>query len=200
MTVKTNSNDKNHSDDTSQSIEQFLISIEKRAFVMARVATACENEALDIVQDAMFKLVSKYSNKKSEEWPPLFYRILQSHINDWYRRQKVRNRWRSWFLNDNSDQHDNQYRDAPLENKQSDNDKLPEDELKSMEFSDSLEQAVTALPLRQKQAFMLRAWEECSTAETSEIMKCSQGSVKTHYSRALASLRNNLEEFSNDSH
>lgn len=174
-------------------IEDFLVHIEKRAFVMARVATGDKEEALDIVQDAMIKLVSSYSNKASNDWPPLFHRIMQNKINDWYRKQKVRNTWRRWLGNDSSDE--GEFRDSLfLENKSNDQDRLPEQELNSMEFSESLEKALTILPMRQKQAFMLRAWEEMSTKETSKIMSCSEGSVKTHYSRALASLRNNLKQ------
>lgn len=181
-----------------ENIEQFLIQSEKRAFIMARVATKNEEVALDIVQDAMIKLVSKYSNKQSHEWPPLFYRIVQSRINDWHRRQKIRNRWRSWLGKDDKHTHngENKFTGSPLENHSSQNDKLPEDEVNSFEFSESLEAAVSALPMRQKQAFMLRAWEDCSTIETAEIMNCSQGSVKTHYSRALASLRHSLKDYS----
>jgi len=159
---------------------------------MARVATGDKEEALDIVQDAMIKLVSSYSNKTSNDWPPLFHRIMQNKINDWYRKQKVRNTWRRWLGNDSSDE--GEFRDSPLENKSNDQDQLPEQELNSMEFSESLEKALTILPMRQKQVFMLRAWEEMSTKETSKIMSCSEGSVKTHYSRALVSLRNNLKQ------
>jgi len=177
-------------------IEQFLIHSEKRAFIMARVATKDADVALDIVQDAMIKLVTKYSNKQSHEWAPLFYRILQSRINDWHRRQKVRNRWRSWLGKSGKDDNENEFRDPPLENHSLDEDEQPEDDVSNLEFSESLEIAVSNLPLRQQQAFMLRAWEEYSTAETSNIMKCSQGSVKTHYSRALASLQKSLKEFS----
>ncbi len=174
-------------------IEDFLIHSEKRAFVMARIATKDEEVALDIVQDAMLKLVTKYSNKKSHEWAPLFHRILQSHINDWHRRQKVRNRWRSWL--GKKDPNEDELIDAPLENHSKDEDRLPEQGVNSLEFSQSLEAAVSTLPLRQKQAFMLRAWEEYSTRETSDIMKCSEGSVKTHYSRALATLRIRLKDY-----
>lgn len=175
-------------------IEEFLISSEKRAFVMVRIATKDEEVALDIVQDAMIKLVTKYSNKKSHEWAPLFHRILQSRINDWHRRQKIRNRWRSW-IGENDSSEDN-FAGSALENHSKEEDKLPDDSVNSFEFSQSLETAVSALPLRQKQAFMLRAWEEYSTRETSKIMKCSEGSVKTHYSRALAALRISLKEYS----
>ena len=180
-------------DKTFENIEQFLIHSEKRAFIMARVATKDEEVALDIVQDAMMKLVSKYSNKSSHEWPPLFYRIVQSRINDWYRRQKVRNRWCSWLGKDTVSEL-NDVRDSPLENKSNEYDPLPEDTINSFEFSEKIEAAVSALPLRQQQAFMLRAWEEMSTAETADIMKCSDGSVKTHYSRALSTLRVSMEE------
>ncbi|GAA0408605.1 RNA polymerase sigma factor [Cocleimonas flava] len=183
-------------DNTFENLEQFLIHSEKRAFIMARVATRDEDVALDIVQDAMIKLVSKYSNKNSHEWPPLFYRIVQSRINDWHRRQKVRNRWRSWLGNDKLSSQGEGFRDSPLENKSNENDQLPEDNTSSFEFSEKVEVAVSALPLRQQQAFMLRAWEEMSTKETANAMKCSEGSVKTHYSRALSSLRASLEEFS----
>lgn len=181
---------------TFENIEQFLIHSEKRAFIMARVATKDEEVALDIVQDAMMKLVSKYSNKNSHEWPPLFYRILQSRINDWHRRQNVRNRWRSWLGKDTKNNKDDDFRDSPLENVSNENDQLPEDGVNSLEFSETIEAAVSALPVRQQQAFMLRAWEECSTAETASIMGCSDGSVKTHYSRALATLRNSLQDYS----
>jgi len=183
-------------DNTYENIEQFLIHSEKRAFIMARVATRDEEVALDIVQDAMLKLVSKYSNKNNHEWPPLFYRILQSRINDWHRRQKVRNRWRSWLGKEAENSQDNEFRDSPLENKSYENDKLPEDGVNSLEFSETIEVAVSALPLRQQQAFMLRAWEEYNTAETASIMGCSDGSVKTHYSRALAALRDSLQDYS----
>jgi len=159
---------------------------------MARTAIGDKEEALDIVQNAMMKLVSNYSNKDSKEWPPLFHRIMQNQINDWHRRQKVRNTWRLWLRNDKGDEND--FRDEPLENKSNEYDQLPEQALSNMEFSQSLENAVTALPLRQKQAFMLRAWEEYNTRETSKIMSCSEGSVKTHYSRALASIRTCLEK------
>ena len=174
-------------------IEAFLIHSEKRAFVMARIATKNEDVALDIVQDTMMKLVSNYSNKPSNEWAPLFYRILQSRINDWHRRQKVRNRWRSW-LGQNIESDDN--RDLSLENHFDDNDAQPDDTIQNFELNASLESAISELPLRQKQAFMLRAWQECSTKETSNIMKCSEGSVKTHYSRAIATLKESLKEFS----
>lgn len=179
---------------TLTDIEDFLIKNEKRAFVMARVATKDDEVALDLVQDTMLKLVSKYSKKPSNEWPPLFYRILQSRITDWYRRQGTQSRWRSWLGQNTEDEEE--YRDSPLENQSDDNDILPEDSLHGFELNTILESVISDLPLRQKQVFMLRAWQEFSTKETSAMMKCSEGSVKTHYSRAIATLKENLKELS----
>ncbi len=178
-------------------MEQFLIKNEKRAFVMARIATKNEEVALDIVQDTMIKLVTQYANKQEAEWAPLFFRILQSKIVDWHRRQKIRNRWRSWLGKEvKSDISADEFSQSSLENYSSEDHRLPEQDIESLQFSQSLEVAVSHLPLRQQQAFMLRAWEGYSTAETSHIMQCSQGSVKTHYSRALKALRKSLQEFS----
>ena len=180
-------------------IEQFLAHSEKRAFIMARLATRDDEVALDIVQDAMLKLVSKYSNKQSNEWPPLFYRILQSRINDWHRKQTVRNRWRSWFGYSNKESnHDNELPEPALENHSIESDIQPHEVADNLEFSQALQSAISQLPVRQQQAFLLRAWEGHSTIETAKIMSCSQGSVKTHYSRAMARLRKVLQEFSHE--
>jgi len=161
---------------------------------MARIATKDDEVALDLVQDTMLKLVSKYSKKTSTEWPPLFYRILQSRITDWYRRQSTQSKWRSWLGKNTEDEDD--FRDSPLENQSNDNDILPDESLQGFELNAILESAISDLPMRQKQAFMLRAWQEFSTKETSAMMKCSEGSVKTHYSRAIATLKENLMELS----
>lgn len=182
--------------ETFINIEQFLIQSEKRAFVMARFATGDEQAALDIVQDAMIKLVKSYSNKQSQEWPPLFYRILQNLINDWHRRQKTRKRWQGWIgISSDSDSSVSEFENSTIENYASEEGRIPEMLAGDFEFSKSLTTAVSTLPARQQQAFMLRAMEECSTRETSNIMQCSEGSVKTHYSRALASLRKSLKAF-----
>ncbi len=160
---------------------------------MARIATKDEDVALDLVQDTMLKLVSKYSKKPSAEWPPLFYRILQSRITDWYRRQGTQSRWRRWLGQSNSDEED-EFNDSVLENQSNENDLLPDESLQGFELNTILESAISELPVRQKQAFMLRAWQEFSTKETSAMMKCSEGSVKTHYSRAIATLKENLKD------
>ena len=174
------------------SMDDFLRSIERRAFHMARMATGSRDDALDIVQDAMFKLVEKYSAKSASEWRPLFYRILNRKITDHYRRNAVKNRLFSLasFGMKTSDQGADLIDRA--EGRSSDGpDQTVARELK-MEI---LSKAVAQLPGRQRQAFMLRCWDGMSTAITAETMGCSQGSVKTHYSRAMHSLRASLEDY-----
>lgn len=148
-------------------------------------AVGNREDALDILQDAMYKLAEKYSTRQAGEWPALFYTILQSRIRDWYRRETVRNRFRSWFgsEDDNADGLD-RYEDGTAQR--------PEDTLHNDRFMADLEVAVRALPLRQQQAFMLRVFENFDVKDTANIMGCSEGSVKTHYSRAISSLRDKL--------
>ena len=133
----------------------------------------------------MLKLVQRYGMREEAEWGPLFHTILQSRIRDWYRRRKVRNRWRQWFgsRQDEDDQED------PIQTV-ADQNQLPSDERMSIKQAmAALEQALRALPLRQQQAFLLRAWEELDVSQTARAMGCSEGSVKTHYFRAVQTLR-----------
>jgi len=148
------------------------------------------DDALDLVQDAMFGFVRSYANRPENEWGVLFQRVLQSRITDWYRRSTVRGRIFAWFggSGDDEDQRD-PVTDAPDPRRDS-----PADLLLRREQGESLESAIAALPLRQRQAFLLRAWEGLDTAETAKAMGCSEGSVKTHYSRAVHALRELLEE------
>lgn len=180
-------------EDGQWKLEAFLASIEGRAFRMALMATGNREDALDIVQDAMFDWVRRYRRKPDSLWKPLFYRVLSSRISDWGRRRRVRDRFRKWFAGRDSDP-DNTG-DDPIE-------RLPDpavshtaDRVVVGEAAHALNMALTQLPLRQRQAFLLRAWEGLSVKETAGAMKCSQGSVKTHYSRALASLRLKLEGY-----
>ena len=171
-------------------MDAFLASVERRAFRVAQVATRNNDDALDIVQDAMYGLYHKYRNKPEHLWKPLFYRILQNRIRDWYRRQSVRNRFREWFYRGSeSDAHEPE--NSP-EDRAPSPDKSPADLLEMRAASRELDQALKRLPLRQQQAFLLRAWEELSVAETAIAMNCSAGSVKTHYSRAVHALRKTL--------
>jgi len=145
---------------------------------------------MDLVQDAMIKLARKYSDRSSAEWAPLFYRILQNGVRDWHRRQAVRNRVMVWFgRNKPADDEYDVIAAAPDPIGRS-----PDEELQNSEAMDSLEAAVQALPARQREAFTLRTFEGLDVAGTAVAMGCSQGSVKTHYSRAIHSLRETLEE------
>ena len=177
---------------SSPAMDQFLASVERRAFRMAQIATGSTEDALDIVQNAMFALVKRYAHKSEAEWKPLFYRILVSRIRDWFRRQKVRSRWRIWLRpgspNDESSGGD------PLERMPDPTGRNPAEQLLIKDSLSTLDAALQNLPLRQQQAFLLRAWEELSVRETAAVMKCSTGSVKTHYSRAIHRLREVLED------
>lgn len=136
----------------------------------------------------MIRLVDKYADRDGGQWPALFHTILQSRIRDWYRRDRVRARWRGWFgLADDAE-------DDPLEAVPGAASLQPERQLDGEQTRQAIEYAVRALPLRQQQAFLLRAWEGLDTAQTAAAMGLSEGSVKTHYSRALQALRRQLEE------
>ena len=145
--------------------------------------------ALDIVQDAMFKLAEKYSAKSVNEYPMLFHRILQNTIKDHFRRQKVRSRWTTLFSSfvagDTEDDYD------PLESIQDHNSSSqwnPAESLQESQLIEIIEKEIQKLPSRQREAFLLRYWEEMDVAEAAVVMGCSEGSVKTHCSRAAHTL------------
>jgi RNA polymerase sigma-70 factor, ECF subfamily len=165
----------------------FLAQVEGRAFSLAQFATGNRDEALDIVQDAMMKLVQNYSASDRSSWKPLFYSILQTRILDWHRRQSVRNRFRSWLHSDDDDEEDF------LEQQPASEASAPDIQLQNGQFGADLNKALSALPLRQQQVFLLRVWEGMDIAETAKAMQCSESSVKTHYARALEKLRKRLE-------
>ena len=174
--------------DTYQ-LDDFLKGVEKRAFRMAHIATSNVDDALDIVQDAMLILASKYAQRNQEEWAPLFHRILQNKIRDWYRRQKVRNIFQHWFSSDKEDDDEDPIQMLPDETIHD-----PVRKISSEADIQNLEQQLSRLPLRQQQTFLLRAWEGLDVKQTAEVMGISTGSVKTHYSRAMETLRNNMSE------
>jgi len=179
------------------SIEQFLMQVEKKAYRMAEIATNDSHDALDIVQETMIKLVEKYADKNAEEWKPLFYKILQSKIMDHFRKQTV---YRKFFFWKKQNHH--------LEYSESDSNKnvgyepqnhaedlrSPERELIGEQKVEKVTQALKNLSVRQQQCFMLRSWEGLNVAETAKAMNCSQGSVKTHYSRAKESLKKAIDD------
>jgi len=155
---------------------------------MAQIATGHDDEALDLVQEAMLKLVERYGMRDEAEWGPLFHRILQSKIRDWYRRTKVRSRWRLWLGRDE----DGEEAGDPLDAIADTTTPTADHQLKIKEASAALDAALRTLPFRQQQAFLLRAWEELDVAQTAAAMGCSEGSVKTHYFRAIHALRTRL--------
>ena len=176
-----------------QALNRFLANVERRAFRMAEFATGDREHALDIVQDAMMSLVSHYSHKPEAEWGPLFHRILQSRIRDWYRRSRVRNTVFGWLRSISGEDSD----DTPDPIQLAEDHTTPDPE-RSADNDDSLQStmdAVRKLPLRQQQVFLLRAWEGYDVAQTAQAMGISEGSVKTHYSRATRSLRQQLEAY-----
>lgn len=151
------------------------------------MATHDEEDAFDIVQDAMMKMVQKHTGLTEPEWTAYFYRILYNKINDWYRRQNVRNRWRVFFkpkAGEEEYQPEDKFRQETY--------REPEQFLKDEEHSKRLLSAVEKLSLRQQQAITLRLWEGFSVAKTASIMGCSEGSVKTHFSRAISKLKQDL--------
>lgn len=174
-----------------QQLNQFLAGVERRALRFAEIAVRDRDEALDIVQDAMIKLVRNYAGQPEDEWTPLFYRILQNGIRDWYRRQMVRNRVMVWFgrTSEPEDDYD------PVAQAPDPMGRTPDEQIESRQAMQKLEQAVTDLPARQREAFMLRTFEGLDVAGTAVAMGCSEGSVKTHYSRAVHTLRDVLGEY-----
>lgn len=155
---------------------------------MARVALRDTDEALDVVQDCMLTLARKYAHKRESEWAPLFHRILQNRIRDWHRRRKVRNRVMV-VLGRGSTGHADWDETDPMARFPDRDSADPLRQLQLDAVSEVLAVEVEALPLRQQQAFMLRAWEGLDVAATAKAMRCSEGSVKTHYSRAIHRLR-----------
>lgn len=174
------------------SLNTFLASVEHRAFRMATVVTRDRDAALDLVQDAMFKLVRRYAQRPPEEWRPLFFRCLQNCIRDWQRRQWLRRRL---FL-----QADEARRDDEDGDTRSDAGDVVDPaaldgatEAQRAQAMNVLKQALRDLPARQREAFELRVWEGLDVRDTALAMACAEGSVKTHLSRALSSLRSKLE-------
>jgi len=175
---------------TSRALDQFLASIERRAFKIAQLGLRNDDDALDAVQDAMMKLVQSYASRPVDEWRPLFYRILANGIRDMQRRRTVRGRIMAWLPGRNSDEDEevDPIAEAPS------HDPGPAKRLELEEAIGVLETAVAALPPRQQQAFLLRNFEGLDANETASAMGCSEGSVKTHYFRALENLRGKLGE------
>lgn len=176
-----------HPLEQARALDQFLAGIEKRAYRIARIAVRHDDDALDIVQDAMLQLARSYGRRPSVEWAPLFYRILQNRIRDFQRRRTVRSRLFGWLPGYAEDEEAaDPYQAVP------DQGALPAEQLATDEAIRALDRALAALPARQQEAFMLRNFEGLDVAATAVAMGCSEGSVKTHYSRAVHTLRERL--------
>ena len=176
-------------------ISAFLAEVERRAFKQAMYAVRDDDSALDIVQDAMLKLTEKYADKPAAELPMLFQRILQNAIHDHFRRQKVRSTW-TVLLSAFGDRGEKEEEYDPLETLPAKSDSNatvdPAIALEQGQIVRLIEQALERLPARQREAFLLRYWEELDVAETAAAMGCSEGSVKTHCSRAVRALAETL--------
>ena len=169
------------------SMNAFLAQVERRAFRMAELNLGHREDAMDAVQDAMLRLVKHYSDKPAQEWTPLFWGILRRRIVDLQRRRKVRSIMVGW-LGGKDDDGD----DLPAW-EPADTGPGPLERLNDAQSYADMAAAVKLLPQRQREAFMLRVLEGLDVAETAQAMGCSEGSVKTHLSRALQRLRDQLE-------
>lgn len=171
-----------------QRLRFFMQDVTGRALVMMESATQGQQGiAMDLVQEAFISLHKSYADKNTEEWYPLFYTILNNKLQDWRRKEARRANPFSLFKKIN------------LDNDEEIIDVVDESTPNPLEFLDQevtmaeIQEAVNKLPVRQQQAFMLRAWEGFDTMTTAQIMNCSEGSVKTHYHRAIQGLRTALQ-------
>ncbi len=175
---------------TDQELSNFLRGVEKRAFKRTAFAVRDEDAALDIVQDAMIRLAERYGDRPPEELPLVFQRILSNATMDWFRRQKVRNAVMSNMSDFESAGEDADF--DLLESLESleatEGTESAADAVSRAQILRSIESEIAALPGRQREAFVLRYWEEFDVAETAQAMGCSEGSVKTHCSRAVHAL------------
>ena len=182
---------------TEQELSDFLKGVEKRAFKRSVYHVRDEEAALDIVQDSMLKLAQHYGDKPAAELPMLFHRILSNCTLDWFRRQKTRN---AVFTNmsdiahgDDSDSEDFDWMQTYATNDEPDTAQSAEAHTQRVQLLQSIENEIQSLPARQREAFLLRYWEDMDVAETAAAMGCSEGSVKTHYFRAIQTLSKALK-------
>ena len=180
---------------TEQELSDFLRSVEKRAFKRSVYHVRDEEAALDIVQDAMMKLAEHYGDKPPGELPMLFQRILSNCTLDWFRRQKTRN-----ALFSNMSEFEASTEDAEFDlletfdlGEGSQQGESAEDATRRAQIFREIEAQIQELPARQREAFLMRYWEDMDVAETAAAMGCSEGSVKTHCSRAVAALSKALK-------
>lgn len=174
-----------------EELNRFLAEVERRALRIAEISVRNRDDALDLVQEAMIKLAQRYAHKDRADWPPLFWRILQNGVRDHYRRQAVRKRVMVFFGRGARTDEDDFDAVAAAPDTAG---RTPEENLAAGAAMDELATAVRRLPDRQREAFMLRALEGLDVRDTAYAMGVTEGSVKTHYSRAVHSLRDALGE------
>ena len=176
-------------------LSDFLKNVEKKAFKRAFYHVRDEDAALDILQDSMIKLCTNYADKPVAELPLLFQRILSNTVLDWFRRQKTRNALFSNLSDFGSDNDDGDFDLLEVNSSTAENAgaESAEQWVSRIQTLDQIETAVMTLPARQREAFLLRYWEELDVAETAAVMGCSEGSVKTHCSRAIQALSKTLD-------
>jgi RNA polymerase sigma-70 factor (ECF subfamily) len=175
---------------TDKELSDFLRSVEKRAFKRTAYAVRDDDAALDIVQDSMIRLADKYFDRPAAELPLVFQRILSNATMDWFRRQKVRTALVQNFSHFESFAESGDF-DLLEMLESADSSKTTDSAADAVSRSQTLlaiEAEVSKLPARQREAFLLRYWEEFDVAETASLMGCSEGSVKTHCSRAVHAL------------
>ena len=172
---------------TEQELSDFLKSVEKRAFKRSVYHVRNEEAALDIVQDSMMKLAEHYGDKPVAELPMLFQRILSNCTLDWFRRQKTRNALFSNMSDFEVAGEDGDF-DILEALHSGESSESAEDSTRRAQILREIEIEIQALPTRQREAFLMRYWEEMDVAETAAAMGCSEGSVKTHCSRAVQAL------------
>jgi RNA polymerase sigma-70 factor (ECF subfamily) len=179
---------------TDKELSDFLKSVEKRAFKRTAYTVRDDDAALDIVQDSMIRLAEKYADRPPAELPLLFQRILSNATMDWFRRQKVRHAVVKNFSDFESAGSEGDF--DILETLQALGGSLASesasDTVSRAQILLAIEEEVAKLPGRQREAFLLRYWEELDVAETAAAMGCSEGSVKTHCSRAVHALSTSL--------
>jgi RNA polymerase sigma-70 factor (ECF subfamily) len=171
-------------------LDAFLAQVERRAFRVAELHLGHREDALDAVQDAMLRLVRHYRDKPAAEWAPLFWGILRRRVVDLQRRRKVRSIMVGWLGGGRDGEGDELPAWEPA-----DTGPGPLDRLQDTQSWADMAAAVKRLPQRQREAFMLRVLEGLDVAETAQAMGCSEGSVKTHLSRAMHNLRDQLEDW-----
>ena len=176
-------------------LSDFLKNAEKKAFKRAYYHVRDEDAALDILQDSMIKLCTNYADKPVAELPLLFQRILSNTVLDWFRRQKTRNALFSNLSDFGSDNDDGDFDLLEVNSSTAENAgaESAEQWVSRIQTLDQIETAVMTLPARQREAFLLRYWEELDVAETAAVMGCSEGSGKTHCSRAIQALSKTLD-------